>query len=79
MVVEVKDCHQCVVKVDGLGRLTVQNGKFLRRFTPPICKSLSSIPYLRKANIPVQKVFFLVNDVERNFKESLMVCVPRKK
>ena len=42
VVVEVKDCHQCVVKVDGSGRLTAQNRKFLRRFTPP----LSSIPYL---------------------------------
>jgi len=53
VVVEVKDCHQCVVKVNESGRLTVQNRKFLRRFTPPVCKSLSNIPYLRKANIPL--------------------------
>ena len=53
VVVEVKDCHQCVVKVDGSGRLTAQNRKLLRRFTPPVCKSLNSISYLRKANIPL--------------------------
>ena len=40
VVVELKDCHQCVVKVNGSGRLTVQNHKFLRRFIPPVCKSL---------------------------------------
>ena len=53
VVVEVKDCQQCVVKVDGSGRLTAQNRKFLRRFTPPVGKSISSTPYLRKANIPL--------------------------
>ena len=53
VVVEVKDCHQCVVKVDGSGRFTVQNRKFLRKFIPHVCKSLSSTPYLRKANIPL--------------------------
>ena len=47
VVVEVKDCHQCVVKVDGSGRLTVQNRKFLRRFSPPVFQN----PYLRKAKI----------------------------
>ena len=47
VVVEVKDCHQCVVKVDGSGRLTVRNRKFLRRFSPPVFQN----PYLRKAKI----------------------------
>ena len=45
VVVEVKDCHQCVVKVDGSGRLTVRNRKLLRRFTPPVFQ----FPFLRKA------------------------------
>ena len=49
VVVEVKDCHQFVVKVDGSGRLTVRNRKFLRRFAPPVFQ----IPHLRKANIPL--------------------------
>ena len=39
VVVEVKDCHQCIVKVDESGRLNIRNRKFLRRFTPLFCKS----------------------------------------
>ena len=65
VVVELKDYHQYVVKVDGSGRLTVRNGKFLRKFNPPGCKSLSSIPYLRKANIPLQKCVFSGYDEKR--------------
>ena len=69
VVVELKDYHQYVVKVDGSGRLTVRNRKFLRKFNPPGCKSLSSIPYLRKANMPLQKCVFSGNDEKRDFQE----------
>jgi len=70
VVVELKDYHQYVVKVDGSGRLTVRNRKFLRKFNHPGCKSLSSIPYLRKANIPQQKCVFSGNDEKRYFQEN---------
>ena len=36
VVVEVKDHHQYVVKIDGSGRLILRNRKFLRRFQPPV-------------------------------------------
>ena len=49
VVVELKEYNLYAVKVDESGRLTVQNRKFLRRFTPPVLQ----IPYLRKANIPL--------------------------
>ena len=70
IIVELKDYHQYIVKVDGSGRLTVRNRKFLRKFNPPVCKSGSSIPYLRKANIPLQKSVFSGNDDKRDSKKS---------
>ena len=70
IIVELKDYHQYIVKVDGSGRLTVRNRKFLRKFNPPVCKSGSSIPYLRKANIPLQKSVVSGNDDKRDSKKS---------
>ena len=64
---ELKDCHKYVVKVDGSGRLTVRNRKFVRKFNPPGCKSQSSIPYLRKANIPLQKFVYSGKNDKRDF------------
>ena len=42
VVVEIKDHHQYVVKVDGSGRLTLRNRQFLRRYQPPSRTTLSS-------------------------------------
>ena len=66
------------VKVDGSGRLTVRNRKFLRKFNPAGCKSLSSILHLRKANIQLQKCVFSGNDEKRYFQENDAVCDPRR-
>ena len=73
IIVELKDYHQYLVKIDGSGRLTVRNRKFLRKFNPPGCKSRSSIPYLRKANIPLQKFVFSGNDEKRDSKKNFDV------
>jgi len=70
IIVELKDYHQYVVKVDGSGRLTIRNRKFLRKFNPPVSKSGGSIPYLRKANIQQQKSVFSGNDEKRESKRS---------
>ena len=70
IIVELKDYHQYVVKVDGSGRLTIRNRKFLRKFNPPVSKSGGSIPYLRKANIQQQKSVFSGNDEKRDSKRS---------
>ena len=75
---ELKNYHQYIVKVDGSGRLTVRNRKFLRKFNPPGCKSLSSIPYLKKANIPLQKFVFSDNDEKRDYKENFYVLRSQK-
>ena len=70
IIVELKDYHQYVVKVDGSGRLTIRNRKFLRKFNPPVSKSGGSIPYLRKADIQQQKSVFSGNDEKRDSKRS---------
>ena len=44
VIVEVKDHHQYVVKVDGSGRLTLRNRQFLRRYEPP-CQSVLTPVY----------------------------------
>ena len=62
-----KRLSQICCKVGGSGRLTFQNRKFLRKFWPPDCKSLSSIPYLRKANTPLQKFVFSGNYDKNDF------------
>ena len=77
VLVELKDYHQHVVKVDGSSRLTIRNRKFLRKFNHPR-KSLSSIPYLRKANIPLQKFVFSDNDEKRDSKENFDVLRSKK-
>ena len=56
------DYYHYFVKVNGSGRLTIRNHRFLRKSNPPGCKSRSSIPYLRKADIPLQKLVFSSND-----------------
>lgn len=58
VIVEVKDFHQYVVKVDGSGRLTLRNRQFLRRYQPPSLQSaVPSVPapYIsrREISIPV--------------------------
>lgn len=45
VVIEVRQHHQYVVRVDGSGRITVPNRQFLRRFTP------SSSPASRADNL----------------------------
>ena len=78
IIVELKDYDQYVIKNDGSGRLTVRNRKFLRKFNPPGYNSLSSIPYLRKASIPLQKFVFSGNDEKRVFKENFDVLRSQK-
>ena len=73
-----KDYHQYVAKVDGSSRLTVRNCKFIIKFNPPVCKSRSSIPFLRKANIPLQMCVFSGNDEKRDFKENFDVLRSQK-
>ena len=70
---KLKDYHQYVNKVDGSGRLTVRNRNCLGKFNPPVYKSLSSIPYPRKANIPLQKFVFSGNGEKKIFKENFDV------
>ena len=78
VIVELKNYHQYVVKVNGSGRLTVWNRKFLRKFNPLGCKSLSSVSYLRKANIPLQKFVFSSNDEKRDSKVNFDVLRSQK-
>ena len=68
--VELKDYHQYVVKIEGSSCLFVQNRKFFTKFNPPGCKSLSSISYLKKVSIPLQKSVSSANE-KTDFKENL--------
>ena len=34
VVIEVHQCHQYIIRIDGSSRITLRNGKFLRKFTP---------------------------------------------
>ena len=75
-IVELKDFYQYVVKVDGSCRLIARNRNFLNKINSSGCKSLGSIPCLRKANTPLQKFVLSGND-EIQMK-ILMSCAPRK-
>ena len=55
-VVEVRQFHQYVIKVDGSGRLTLRNRQYLRKFIPfkkdPCDSLIESLPPALKADIP---------------------------
>ena len=75
---ELKDYHQYVVSVDGLGCLTVKNCN-LRKFNPFGCISLSSIPHLRKASIPLfVEVYFSSNDEKKGFRNMMLFSTFRR-
>ena len=51
--VEVKDFHQYVIKVDGSGRLILRNRQFLCRYQPPGSRRLfEAFPYVHEPSNP---------------------------
>ena len=61
IVVEVRQFHQYVVKVDGSGRLTIRNRQHLRKFTPFVTNSRedmieSLIPLTKTFDTPVSNI-----------------------
>ena len=53
LVVEVRQFDQYVVRVDGSGRVTLRNRKFLRKYVPVIPKApLLTIPRQTQSNVP---------------------------
>ena len=63
VVVEVKQHDQYVIRVDGSGRTTLRNRKFLRKFTPynyagqqPTYPSNLSKPYMKEATAGYQRI-----------------------
>ena len=73
VIVELKDYHQYVVKIDGSSRLTVRNRKFLKKNNPPGNKSRGSVPCLRETNMPLQRLVVSGGDEVKDPKENFDV------
>ena len=69
VVVEVRQYHQYVVRVDGSGRVTLRNRQHLRKFTPFWSKSGKSIPLETPAS--------LVPVAQGLSKPNLEICPPK--
>ena len=56
IVIEVRQFHQYVIRVDGSGRVTLRNRRFLRKYTPAVERnpiiSLPQVPHLPAQPIP---------------------------
>ena len=69
VVVEVRQFHQYVVRVDGSGRVTLRNRQHLRKFTPFWSKSDKSVPLETPAS--------LVPVAQGISKPNLEICPPK--
>ena len=63
--------------IDQIAKL-FQICKFLKKLTPLGCNYLTSIPYLRKENIPLKKFIFSGNDEKSDSKENFDVLPYQK-
>ena len=78
IILELKDYHQYAVKIDGSGRLTLRNRKFLGKFNPPVY-DLGVVSLIwEKQTYHCRSLSFLAMPRKEIPRKVLMVCTPRK-